>query len=482
MRLFVFAIGGTGARVLNSLTMLLASGVPLINTRGDKYELVPLIIDSDTQNGNVNSTDALLRNYCNIQSSLDPIGADRTIGFYNTKITPLTKIGNPNASINFLYQFDGQRENPFSEFIDFNNLEPHFQKFIKTLYTPQNLNDNTSVGFKGNPNVGSVFLNSFPNSPEFNIFTQNFNVNTDRVMVIGSIFGGTGAAGMPLIVKTIRQTVNVANATIGTMVVMPYFHVGIDPNGNQEIDSNTFITKTKAALNYYNRNFNEPNAMYYLADSTMGNPVQYSVGAATQHNDAHVMEVFAALGIFHFASIAQSVVNPPANINVARLAPNLCFEFGIENNNANLSFSDLGLQNRLLLNKHLTNLFYLHFLFDTLAQSNSAWRPEIGFTRTDYTDFDTFRTTMATWLSQLSTNNRAFTPFSLNENRLTHLVRNFAIREGIFNNFDLRSIEVKLNANAVSREVTNFNTPKQKFFKLFHMTMEALIQERINIQ
>lgn len=50
-KLYVFAIGGTGARVLRSLTMLLAAGVK-INTD----EIVPIIIDPDKGNGNMTDT------------------------------------------------------------------------------------------------------------------------------------------------------------------------------------------------------------------------------------------------------------------------------------------------------------------------------------------------------------------------------------------------------------------------------------------
>ena len=47
MRLFIFAIGGTGSRVLKSLIMLSAAGVKPLNSDGQpvkNVELVPIII------------------------------------------------------------------------------------------------------------------------------------------------------------------------------------------------------------------------------------------------------------------------------------------------------------------------------------------------------------------------------------------------------------------------------------------------------
>ena len=60
-RLFVFAIGGTGSRVLKSLTMLLASGIKPINET--EYEIVPIIIDPHKSNEDLKRTISMLDNY-----------------------------------------------------------------------------------------------------------------------------------------------------------------------------------------------------------------------------------------------------------------------------------------------------------------------------------------------------------------------------------------------------------------------------------
>ena len=62
-KLYVFGIGGTGSRVLKSLTMLLASGVKLQNGFDT---VVPLIIDPDAANGDLNRTADVLTKYQNI--------------------------------------------------------------------------------------------------------------------------------------------------------------------------------------------------------------------------------------------------------------------------------------------------------------------------------------------------------------------------------------------------------------------------------
>jgi hypothetical protein len=79
-RLFVFAIGGTGSRVLKSLTMLLASGVKPNSEK--EFEIVPIIIDPHKSNEDLKRTERLLGNYQTISNE-----AGLTNGFFNTKIT-----------------------------------------------------------------------------------------------------------------------------------------------------------------------------------------------------------------------------------------------------------------------------------------------------------------------------------------------------------------------------------------------------------
>ena len=64
-RLFVFGIGGTGARVLRSLTMLMASGVEV-----GVDEICPILIDPDAGNADLRSTRTRLNVYMSINSTL----------------------------------------------------------------------------------------------------------------------------------------------------------------------------------------------------------------------------------------------------------------------------------------------------------------------------------------------------------------------------------------------------------------------------
>ena len=64
-KLYVFGIGGTGSRVLRSLTMMLAAGV-----KTGQDVIVPVVIDPDSANADLTRTVALMNKYRTIRQSL----------------------------------------------------------------------------------------------------------------------------------------------------------------------------------------------------------------------------------------------------------------------------------------------------------------------------------------------------------------------------------------------------------------------------
>ena len=64
-KLYVFGIGGTGSRVLRSLTMMLAAGV-----KTSQSDVVPIVIDPDSANADLTRTVALMNKYANLRQHL----------------------------------------------------------------------------------------------------------------------------------------------------------------------------------------------------------------------------------------------------------------------------------------------------------------------------------------------------------------------------------------------------------------------------
>ncbi|MEY4925829.1 MAG: hypothetical protein RI894_265, partial [Bacteroidota bacterium] len=231
-RLFIFGIGGTGSRIIKALTMLMASGIEVPNTS----EIVPIIIDPDAQNGDMTRTVEILNDYQKIYDAIE----HTQNGFFKTKITTLKKLAEQSGTANvalaetFQYNINGTKEGRFREFIDYSLLDETNKALVDLLYPEHLLNLSLDEGFKGNPNIGAVVLNQFKYSNELKQFANLFQTG-DRIFIISSIFGGTGAAGFPLLLKNLRNAdaTELANhkliqdAPIGAVTVMPYF--GVEP-------------------------------------------------------------------------------------------------------------------------------------------------------------------------------------------------------------------------------------------------------------
>ena len=159
-KLFVFAIGGSGSRVVKALSFLLASGVKMNNTS----EVIPIIIDPDTANGDLNRTDTIVKLYAELRKHSE----QQQNTFFNTKISSLNDYGTtPIAGSAFKYGIDGATNSKFKDYINFGSLDIANAAMASLLFSNANLNAKMDVGFKGNPNMGSVVLNSIKDSDYF---------------------------------------------------------------------------------------------------------------------------------------------------------------------------------------------------------------------------------------------------------------------------------------------------------------------------
>ena len=244
MKTFVFGIGGTGARVLRSLTLLLASGVEC------KSDIVPIIIDPDMNNGDLTRAVSLMQRYVAIKEKLN-FNSNTRNKFYGTEIID---------KFNFRLPINNSQNISFKKFMDYDNMNMASKAMLQMLYSTKNLASDMVVGFKGNPNIGSIVLNQFTDTIEFQNIANEFSQG-DRIFIISSIFGGTGASGFPLLLNTLRTNEDIANhglinsATIGAVTVLPYFKVNQDEESS--IESDTFISKTRSALKKKKKNIGD---------------------------------------------------------------------------------------------------------------------------------------------------------------------------------------------------------------------------------
>ena len=155
---YVFFVGGTGARVLRSLTMLLASGCRM----KDGGAIVPVVIDYDVKNGDLKEAKDLLDCYCNISKTAKY--EEQEEGFFRQKLD--IKEGSYAA-----IQYENSNKT-FGDFLSYDSMANRdglapMKKMLESLFdTSDNqvtaeLKLDMTVGFKGNPNIGSVVFDDY---------------------------------------------------------------------------------------------------------------------------------------------------------------------------------------------------------------------------------------------------------------------------------------------------------------------------------
>ncbi len=462
-KLFVFGIGGTGARVLRSFTMMLAAGA---NIKAD--EVVPIIIDPDASNGDLTRTVQLMSTYRSVRSNLT---------FSQNIKTPFFRKELIQILPNYTLHIQDTDDKTFKQFIDLSSMDKPAQALMRILFSEKNLASSMDVGFKGNPNIGSVVLNQTFESDDFKKFANDF-ASGDKIFIISSIFGGTGASGFPLLLKTLRTSDTmpnhdlINNAEIGAITLLPYFK--LEQSEESEIDSSTFISKTKSALAYYENNIsrnNSINALYYLADD-ISNIYQNHEGGSRQNNDAHLVEFLAATAIVDFCNKQHpNTVNK--ELGLQDLSDSVTFDSFYEEQQRQLfePLTEFVMMSNCLTDKYSyyssgafdANNDYFKGLYDSSFMSNLVSICE------EYKQ----------WLGEMKGNKRSLNLFNLNTNgKPFEVVTGRRAKKVFSTKSDYDLVTDRLNT-AIKKKCHSKEDP-DKFVEMYFLGTERLIKEKFN--
>ena len=397
-KVFVFCIGGTGIRVMKSVTMLMASGM---STNG--YTVVPVILDPHLDLEEKKNLHTLLGSYQDIYNKSTNNGSlNHLDGFFNSEIVTINELNN---QLNDTQQASGSKEK-FRSYISEANLaaDDINNYFVQTLFSTKNLDSSLSVGFKGNPNVGTVVLGEMIEGADwFKAFKQHCEKD-DRIFIISSIFGGTGASGYPLLEKKIKGAASqpaVKNALMGAVTVLPYYGLKDPSTTGSDIDSANFYTKTKAALAYYEKTVLS-DYLYYAGETSLTQV--YENDEKKQDDKAHFIELVAASALFDFL-----IREKPEKQQFLTRA--------IEDAKDSLDLASLGSGYKEIV-KRVADYKLLGTLINILPKE--SFFPLIknrGFDKDFYNDapfqaLKLFTAIYDNWYNELSTNKRAFSPLN----------------------------------------------------------------------
>ncbi len=288
MSYFFISIGGTGAKVMESLTHISVAGLLPENER-----LFIAAIDPDVGNGNLERTSTALNNFSVFQNF--SVGNDTPL--FKNKISivrpfPWNPTGH-DKNLDDLLEFYHHSNTPVGQ-------------LYEVLYTKKERSTTLNEGFRGHPSIGAAVLaKKFDDGSKLTAQIEKIvgEGESVKIFLAGSVFGGTGAAGLPTVARLLKN--NLADysdrISIGGALMLPYFSF----TPTEKLDelfarSENFLPNTKAALKYYSEKENLFDATYFLGDMTMTPVSEFSVGSANQRNEAHVVELYAALAAADF--------------------------------------------------------------------------------------------------------------------------------------------------------------------------------------
>lgn len=509
MRLFLFLVGGTGSRVMRPLVMQLAAGILPLGDDGKPMplEVIPIIMDPHKANEDLKRTENLLRWYRTIRRALYGENNEVSKGFFAAKISTLGGIipnGSPLGDT-FLFNLGAVETTKFRDFIAYNTLDTASQALASMMFSDEQLETKMDIGFVGSPNIGSIALNQFKDSEEFKQFSNVFR-KQDRIFIVSSIFGGTGAAGYPIIVKNIRNAANnpainnrgdLRDARIGALTVLPYFNV--QQSEKSPISRADFVSKTKSALFYYHDNLtglrqggvdmpkSKINACYYVGDEVPSNPYFNDPGDNGQRNNAHVVEYVGALSIIDFLSTPDDQLT---TVNGDALNP-IFKEYGLANDKLTLTLKDFGMSTRQHVNRQLAKFHlayqYLTFQFTKdIGRGYTADKPEITkafLSSTFYTTLSAnFFVSYLTWLKELAGNQRSFNPFNLASSTLADAINDVAPKKGFFSGeINYKTLLSAMNkASQAAARAGRFAQGQEalRLMTLLDETLEQLIDDK----
>jgi hypothetical protein len=296
MSYYVIGVGGSGARSVEALIHLCAAGLAPVNVDHIKF----VMVDPDTANSSWTRTEEITKTYSDLREV--PKGA---CDFQRLLVERLGSVWSPFGNS----RAESQK---LEQLFNYPALPSESRCLFDLLYTPEQRGAKLDIGFRGRPSIGAAIFGAALDVAKVEPWTSlvadmsTATAGGERVWVfiLGSLFGGTGASGLPTIARLLAGAPNVtrANLAIGGAFLLPYFQFTVPPNPGQVVyaDSLAFPRQTRQALEYYGLMSSDYNRIYAIGVDQKISQKSFSVGGSDQVNRAHVVELLAALAAMDF--------------------------------------------------------------------------------------------------------------------------------------------------------------------------------------
>jgi hypothetical protein len=306
---YALGIGGSGSRCMEALIYLCASGL------GPQGKLTLVFVDPDRNNFNLSRALRVAELYCSLQG----INRGDECGLFATEVV--------QTSPRFWSPFADDKITPtlgnYFQYEVLKSSSSNDAALLDMLYNDEQRNANLKVGFRGRPSIGAAVFGSKVNSeteePWRTLAAQISDESTNgmaKIFSFGSLFGGTGAAGLPTVPRILCMKKDTVTGNhlernprtfTGACLLLPYFTFPSPRNFDKDevfAKSEFFVLNAKEALRYYAES--DINRVYVLGAEAMTEQANFVIGGQDQANLPSFVELLGALGARDFYVEADS--------------------------------------------------------------------------------------------------------------------------------------------------------------------------------
>jgi hypothetical protein len=303
MQLFAIGVGGSGAKCLEALTHLHACGL-LRDTNGSPVRLGTFLVEPDQQSTLLTRAETAIERYRKMHSLLNK----KTKSFAQGELRHYGT-WSPLSSATGAIRLDQVFARPVLR-----TQAGGLSSLFDCLFPPEEQSADLGVGFRGRPPIGAAVMSRINLASEAqtgqwqqmlgDVKAATGGGETTILHLFGSVFGGTGAAGVPTIGQMLKnwlQDEKLRSVRVYASLLLPYF----DFEGQGEEDTGVhaearnFQLNTDAALQHLSARGQHCFDHVYLIGSDIKARYGFSIGGRSQENAAHLVELFAALGARH---------------------------------------------------------------------------------------------------------------------------------------------------------------------------------------
>ena len=300
MKLFAIGVGGSGVKCLEAVIHLHILG--LFDREGSPpTELGVLFVEPDRQSALLQRVQRTLKCTQDLRKILE----GQAKNFCRGEITDYG-VWNPVESM--ADQGALTMDRLFAK-QTLQRSEPVLGDLLNCLFTDDEQQQDLKEGFRGRPPIGSALMSAMDLKEDktwgdfLEAVQRAARGGQDvRIHMFGSVFGGTGASGVPTVGRLLREWLRkekLQTVALSASLLLPYFQFKDDGTDNTGLyaEASNFQLNTSAALQHLARNDNRDFDQAYVLGSDATVAYDFSIGGSSQANGAHIVELLAALGL-----------------------------------------------------------------------------------------------------------------------------------------------------------------------------------------